>query len=302
MAELSRLSMNTITVRDRWTLAQCIEGCARHGISIIDPWRDKIAEYGLANAVRHLRDAGVRVGGVCRGGLFTAGDFLAAMEENRRAIDETAALGADCLVVLAGGLPAGSKDLPGARAFVADALAEILPHARAAGVTLALEPLHPMTCADRCVLSTTAQALQLAEALGDGVGIALDVYHIWWDPALEASIAAAAGRIAAFHVCDWLVPTRSLVFDRGMMGDGVIDISRIRALVDRAGYSGPIGVEIMSQEDWWQRDPDEVLRIAKERFAACVMDAFGNRRVVFRLIFEQFVTHSRYHTNFLTRS
>jgi len=270
MAEFSRLSMNTITVRDRWPLPQCIEGCARHGIFIIDPWRDKIADYGLANAVRHFRDAGVRVSGVCLGGLFTAGDYRAAIEENRRAIDEAAALAADCLVVVAGGLPAGSKDLPAARAMVADALAEILPHARAAGVTLALEPLHPMTCADRSVLATTAQALQLAERLGDGVGIALDVYHTWWDPALEASIAAAAGRIAAFHVCDWLVPTRDLVFDRGMMGDGVIDIPRIRALVEEAGYRGSIAVEIMSQHDWWQRDPDEVLRIATERFETCV--------------------------------
>jgi sugar phosphate isomerase/epimerase len=267
MAELSRLSMNTITVRDQWTLAQCIEGCARHGISTIDPWRDKIADYGLANAVRHFRDAGVRVSGVCRGGLFTAGDFQAAIEENRRAIDEAAALGADCLVIVVGGLPAASKDLPSARAIVAEALAKILPYARAAGVTLALEPLHPMTCADRSVLATTAQALRLAEALGEGVGLALDVYHIWWDPALEASIAAAAGRIAAFHVCDWLVPTRDLALDRGMMGDGVIDIFRIRSLVDAAGYQGPIGVEIMSERDWWRRDPDEVLGVSKARFA-----------------------------------
>jgi len=267
MADLARLSMNTITVRDQWTLAQCIEGCARHGISSIDPWRDKLSEYGLANAARHFRDAGVGVSGVCRGGLFTAGDHQAAFEDNRRAIDEAASLGADCLVIVVGGLQAGSKNLQGARSLVTDALAKILPYARAAGVTLALEPLHPMTCADRSVLSTTAQALGIAEALGEGVGLALDVYHIWWDPDLERSIAAAAGRIAAFHVCDWLVPTRDLVFDRGMMGDGVIDISRIRALVDAAGYQGPIGVEIMSERDWWRRDPDEVLGIAKQRFA-----------------------------------
>ena len=267
MAELSRLSLNTVTVREQWSLAQCIEGCARHGIRSIDPWRDKLAEYGLANAVQHFRDAGVRVSGVCRGGLFTAGD---SEDENRRAIDEAAALGADCLVIVTGGLPAGSKDLPAARAIVAGALAELLPYARAAGVTLALEPLHPMTCADRSVLATTAQALHLAKLLGDGVGLALDVYHIWWDPDLEASIAAAAGRIAAFHVCDWLVSTRDLVFDRGMMGDGVIDIPRIRALVEQAGYRGPIGVEIMSQQDWWRRDPDEVLRIAGERFTTRV--------------------------------
>jgi sugar phosphate isomerase/epimerase len=263
MADLARLSLNTITVRDQWTLAQCIEGCARHGIGWIEPWRDKIAEYGLQNTARHLRDAGVSVSGVCRGGLFTTG----APEDNRRAIDEAAALGAPNLVIVAGGLPAGSKDLPGARRIVVEALAALTPYARAAGVALALEPLHPMSCADRCVISTTVQALELARPLD--LQVALDVYHIWWDPALSASIAAAAGRIAAFHVCDWLVPTRDTVFDRGMMGDGVIDIPRIRALVDSAGYSGPIGVEILSH-DWWKRDPDEVLRIAKARFSACV--------------------------------
>jgi sugar phosphate isomerase/epimerase len=216
-----------------------------------------------------VREAGLHVSGICRGGLFTAGEYRAAIEDNRRAIDEAAALAADCLVIVAGGMPAGSKDLPAARGIVADALAELLPYARAAGVTLALEPLHPMTCADRSVLSTTAQALALARSLGDEVRLALDVYHIWWDPALEASIAAAAGRIAAFHVCDWLVPTRDTLFDRGIMGDGVIDIPRVRALVEGAGYTGPIGVEILSN-DWWKRDPDEVLRIARERFAACV--------------------------------
>lgn len=269
MADLSRLSLNTITVRDRWTLAQCIEGCARHGIRNVEPWRDKIAECGLVNAARHLRDAGLHVSGICRGGLFTAGDYKAAIEDNRRAIDEAAALDADCLVIVAGGLPAGSRDLPAARTIVADALAELLPYARKAGVALALEPLHPMTCADRSVLSTTAQALVLAQSLGDDVQLVLDVYHIWWDPALESSMAAAAGRIAAFHVCDWLVPTRDTLFDRGMMGDGVIDIPRIRALVEAAGYTGPIGVEILSH-DWWKRDPDGVLRLTKERFAACV--------------------------------
>ncbi len=269
MADLARLSLNTVTVRDRWTLAQCIEGCARHGIRWIEPWREKIAEYGLANAVRHLRDAGISASGVCRGGLFTAGDTRAAIEENRRAIDETAALGANGLVIVAGGLPDGSKDLPAARRIAADALAELTPYAHAAGVALVLEPLHPMTCADRCVISTTAQALALARSLGDTVRVALDVYHIWWDPALEASIAAAAGRIGAFHVSDWLVPTRDTVFDRGMMGDGMIDIPRIRALVERAGYDGPISVEILSS-DWWARDPDDVLRIARERFAAVV--------------------------------
>ena len=264
MADPGRLSLNTITVREQWSLAQCIEGCARHGIPAIGPWRDKLAEMGLAAAARQIRDAGLKVSGLCRGGMFHLPD---AIEDNRRAIDEAAAIGAPCLVMVCGGLPAGSKDLAGARRRVEDGVAEILPQARAAGVTIALEPLHPMTCADRSVLSTTAQALAMAERLGEGVGLALDVYHIWWDPDLADSVQRAAGRIAAFHVCDWLVPTQDLVLDRGMMGDGVIDVPGIRALMEAAGYDGLIEVEIMSARDWWGRDPDEVLQVVKERFA-----------------------------------
>lgn len=265
MADLSRLSLNTITVR-QWTLAQCIEGCARHGIPGISPWRDKLVEMGVAAAVRQIRDTGLRVSGLCRGGMFTQ---PGAIEDNRRAIDEAHALGADCLVMVCGGLAPGSKDVAGARQMIEDGLAEVLPHARAAGVTLALEPLHPMTCADRSVLNTTAQALDLAERLGAGVGLALDVYHIWWDPALEAALSRARGRIAGFHVCDWLVPTRDLVFDRGMMGDGVIEIAELRGRVEAAGFDGMIEVEIMSQQDWWTRDGDAVLRAVKERFEFC---------------------------------
>ena len=264
MADLARLSLNTITVREQWSLRQCIEGCARHGIRAIGPWRDKLAEMGVAAAARQIRDAGLRVSGLCRGGMFQLPD---AIEDNKRAIDEAAALGAACLVMVCGGLPPGSKDLAGARRRVEDGLAEILPHARAAGVTLALEPLHPMTCADRSVLSTAAQALAMAQRLGDGVGLALDAYHIWWDPDVAESVAQARGRIAGFHVCDWLVPTRDLVLDRGMMGDGVIDVAGLHALVGAAGYAGMIEVEIMSARDWWQRDPDEVLRVMKARFS-----------------------------------
>jgi sugar phosphate isomerase/epimerase len=144
----------------------------------------------------------------------------------------------------------------------------MLPHARAAGVALALEPLHPMTCADRCVLSTLAQALDWADALGEGVGVAVDAYHVWWDPALADSIARAAGRILAYHVCDWRLPTRDLVFDRGMMGDGAIDLLSIRAMVEAAGYAGDIEVEILSTE-WWGKPAEDVLVMIRERFARC---------------------------------
>ncbi len=273
MADLARLSLNTVTVREQWDLPQAIEGCVRHAIPAIAPWRDKLAAYGLGNAVRHIRDAGLAVSSLCRGGMFTAADAagrMAAIDDNRRAIDEAAALGAQSLIMVVGGLPPGSKDLPGARAQVRDGLAAVLPHARAAGVGLALEPLHPMACADRAVLSTAAQALTLAEALGDGVGVALDCYHVWWDPALAGSIAACAGRILGFHVSDWRLETRDTVFDRGMMGDGVIDLCGIRGMVEAAGYHGLIEVEIMSRLDWWQRDPDAVLRMVQERFASAV--------------------------------
>jgi len=266
------LSLNTITVRDAWGLAQCIEGCARHGIEGISPWRDVLAAMGVEAAARHLRDAGLTVTGLCRGGMFSAADEAgrrAAVEDNRRAIAEAHTIGAKALVMVCGGLPVGSRDLPGARAMVRDGLAAILPEARAAGVTLALEPLHPMTCADRSVLSTLGQALDLCDELGAGTGVAVDVYHVWWDPDLERQMARATGRIAAFHVCDWLVPTRDLVLDRGMPGDGCIDIRAIRGMAERSGYQGFCEVELLSR-DWWARDPDEVLEVLKARHAtAC---------------------------------
>ncbi|MBX6375391.1 MAG: sugar phosphate isomerase/epimerase, partial [Acetobacteraceae bacterium] len=181
MPQPGPLSLNTVTVRERWDLAACIEGCARYGIPGISPWRDKVAEMGLARAARRIRDAGLVVTGLCRGGLFPAADAAGrrrAIEDNRRAIEEAHALDAACLVVIGGGLPPGSKDLPGAREMLRDGLHAVLDEARAAGVTLALEPLHPMTCADRSVLTTLAQALDLCDELGAGVGVAVDVYHV----------------------------------------------------------------------------------------------------------------------------
>lgn len=265
--DLARLSLNTITLR-QWSLAQCIEGCARHGIPAISPWRDKLAEMGTAASARAIRDAGLHVSGLCRGGMFTPVPLADAIEDNRRAIDEAHALGADCLVMVCGGLLPGSRNIAAARARIEEGLHAILPYARAAGVTLALEPLHPMTAADRSVLNTVAQALALADRLGEGVALALDAYHIWWDPALRETVAACAGRIAAYHVCDWLVPTTDLVQDRGMMGDGAIDLVALSAMMDAAGYRGFVEVEIMSARNWWARDGDEVLRIMSERFAS----------------------------------
>jgi len=193
-----------------------------------------------------------------------------AYDENRRAVDEAAAIDARCLVMVCGGLPDGSKDMADARKQVADGLERMLPYARDAGVPVAIEPLHPMTAADRACVNTLEQALDLCDALGDGVGVAVDVYHVWWDPKLEGQIARAGSRILGFHVCDWLVPTVDLVWDRGMMGDGVIDIPRIRGWVEAAGYRGFNEVEIFSERNWWQRDPEEVVDTCIERYAKYV--------------------------------
>jgi sugar phosphate isomerase/epimerase len=263
------LSINLATVREQWNLRQAVEACARHGVRAVDPWRNQVAAAGLAEACRIVEANGMRVTGYCRGGMFPAADAAgrrAAIDDNRRAVDEAAALGAECLVLVVGSLPQGSRDIDGARAMVADGIAAVLPHARACRVPLALEPMHPMYAADRACVNTLAQALDLCDQLGDGMGVAIDVYHTWWDPDLARQIARAGKRILAYHVCDWLVPTRDLLVDRGMMGDGVIDLPGIRRMIEAAGYRGTQEVEIFSAENWWKRPGDEVLKTCIERF------------------------------------
>ena len=257
------LSLNTATVRKQWSLAQIIDGCARHAIRGISPWRDQVALMGLRDAAAAIRSHGLTVTGLCRGGFFTAKDWR---DDNRRAIEEAHELRAQCLVLVVGGLPQGSKDLRGARERVREGIAAILPEAREAGVPLAIEPLHPMQAAERACINTLEQALDICEALGNGIGVAVDVYHVWWDPKLEAQIRRAGKRVLAYHICDWLVPTRDLLNDRGMMGDGVVDLALIRSWIEATGYAGFQEVEIFS-EHWWNRDPDEVLEICKERVA-----------------------------------
>ena len=259
------LSINLATVRQQWNLREAVEACVRHGITAVDPWRDQVAAIGLDVAVRAIKDNGMRVTGYCRGGMFTSPD---AIDDNRRAIDEAAALGAECLVLVVGGLPKGSRDIVAARQMVADGLAAILPHSRANKVPLAIEPLHPMYAGDRSCVNTLKQALDLCALMGEGTGVAIDTYHVLWDPELDAQIARAGRekRILAYHICDWLIPTRDMLLDRGMMGDGVIDLPRIRALVVAAGYRGFTEVEIFSAADWWKRPGDEVLRTCIERY------------------------------------
>ena len=273
-----RISLNTATVRPQWTLRECIEGCARHGIGAIAPWRDKLAECGIAEAARLISDHGLRVSGLCRGGMLPAADAAgrqAAIDDNRRAVDEAAAIGAACLVLVVGGLPQGSKDIADARRQVQDGIAAVLDHARDAAMPLAIEPLHPMYAADRACVNTLGHALDICDAVagpdGDGIGVAVDVYHVWWDPDLANQIARAGQqRLLAFHVCDWLVPTTDLLLDRGMMGDGVIDIPAIRAEVTAAGFAGDVEVEIFSAENWWKRDADDVLATVIDRCATAV--------------------------------
>jgi sugar phosphate isomerase/epimerase len=266
------LSINSMTVKP-WSLEQLVEGCARAGISAISPWRDIVQACGAERAGKLIRAHGLTVTGLCRGGMFPAADEAgrrAALEDNRRAVDEAAAIGAQCLILVVGGLPKGSRDLAGARTQVRDGLAALLPYAREAGVPLAIEPLHPMFAADRACVNTLAHANDLCEEFGDGAGVAVDTYHVWWDPELAREIARAGRNIIAYHVNDWLVPTTDLLLDRGMMGDGVIDLRAIRAMVEAAGYRGHCEVEILSAENWWKRDPDEVLRICIERHQTVV--------------------------------
>jgi sugar phosphate isomerase/epimerase len=265
------LSINLATVRQQWNLREAVEACARHGIKAVDPWRDQVAALGLEESVRVIRANGMRVTGYCRGGMFPAADEAgrrAAIDDNKRALDEAAALGAECLVLVAGGLPKGSRDIGSARQMIQEGLAAILPHARACDVPLAIEPLHPMYAGDRSCVNTLAQALDLCDVLGAGTGVAIDAYHVWWDPDLAAQIARAGAnnRILAYHICDWLVPTRDLLLDRGMMGDGVIELPRIREMVHHAGYRGLTEVEIFSAENWWKKPGDDVLRTCIERF------------------------------------
>jgi sugar phosphate isomerase/epimerase len=269
------LSLNTATVREQWDLRQAADGCVRHGIAGIAPWRNQVQALGPKEAGTLIRDHGLAVSGYCRAGLFTAPDAAgrqAAIDDNFRAIDEAAAIGAQCLVILGGGLPEGSKDLAGARAQVHDGIAAILPHTRGAGVPLAIEPLHPMYATERCCVNTLSQANDLCDAIAPDdpiLGVAVDVYHVHWDPDLAREVARAGPRILAFHVCDWLAPTRHMLLDRGMMGDGLIDIPHIRGLVEATGYDGLVEVEIFS-EHWWRREPDLVLRTVAERYGNVV--------------------------------
>ncbi|HJP79856.1 MAG TPA: sugar phosphate isomerase/epimerase family protein [Pseudonocardiaceae bacterium] len=270
---MARLSLNQATTK-RWSVAEAVEGCVSAGIPAIGLWREPVAEIGVDQAKKLVDAAGLRVSSLCRGGFFTAtepGRRRAAIEDNRRAIDEAATLGTGTLVLVVGGLPEGSRDLPGARAQVADAIGELADYALDAGVRLGLEPLHPIYCADRAVLSTLDQALDIAEDI-PAAGVIVDAFHIWWDPNVLGAIARAGERILSFQVCDWVLPLPAdPLLARGMMGDGHIDFRALRRAVDAAGYTGDIEVEIFNA-DIWAAPGDEVLATMARRYVTEVVD------------------------------
>ena len=266
---LARLSLNQVTTR-RLSLPEAVRACAEAGIPGIGLWRDRVEEAGGGAARRLIRDAGLTVTSLCRGGFFTAATAqrrAAALSDNRAAVDQAAEVGAPVLVLVCGGLPDGSRDLCGARGMVTDAIAELAPYAASHGVRLAIEPLHPMFCADRSVVSTIAQALDIAELFPPGqVAVMVDAYHVWWDPGLEAQITRAAGRNAGFQLSDWVLPLPAdMLLGRGHIADGCIDFRRLDRGVRDAGYDGWTEVEIMNA-DVWAAPADQTLSLVTSRY------------------------------------
>ena len=271
---LERLSLNQATVK-HLSLADAVALCVRHDIPAIGLWRDRVAETGLAGAVAAVRAAGLHVSSLCRGGFFTragpedADGLAAARADNRAAVREAADLEADTLVLVCGGLVPGRRDLGLARRMVTDAIGDLVPEAQRLGVRLGVEAMHPMFCADRSVIASLGEAVDLALGFpADAVGVVVDTYHVWWDARVAAEIARAAGRIAGYQVCDWVLPLPAdPLLGRGHLGDGVIDFGPVSAAVIAAGYRGYVEVEIFNA-DVWDAPPDRTAAVVRERFAA----------------------------------
>ncbi len=267
-----RLNIHQVTL-NQCDFRQSVECFARHGVRKTAVWREKLDAAGLDDAVRILDDNGVETESLCPGGFLTEitdapNDPMT--ENNRRWLDQAAALGARSMVTITGGFTGGSKDMDAARARAVAGLRRLVPIARAAGVKLALEPLHPMVCGNRSILSTVAEALEILDEVDaeDTVGLAVDSYAVWWEPGLRQSLERAGQRILNLHVSDWLPETRSVRFDRGMPGDGIIENAKIRHWAEQSGYAGAVEVEIFSSEDWWTREPDEVVTTILDRMEA----------------------------------
>ncbi|MFV0252847.1 MAG: sugar phosphate isomerase/epimerase family protein [Beutenbergiaceae bacterium] len=286
MTDLRRLALNTATTKNL-TLAEAVDAAARAGLGAIGPWRDRVAEVGAERAAKIIADAGLACSSLCRGGFMTATDdegSAAALADNRAAIVEAATLGTSELVLVVGGLPAcsepggpalpdGDKQLVAARQRVGDRLGELVPFATEHGVRLVLEPLHPMFAADRAVLSTLGQCLDLAGAFPpEAVGVLVDTYHVWWDPQLQQQIerAGATGRLALYQVCDWLLPLAAdPLLSRGYMGDGYIDFPTITRWVAEAGYTGAVEVEIFNA-NIWAESADQIVATMAQRYTKLV--------------------------------
>ncbi len=263
---MDRFSFNQATAK-HWPLEEVVKGCAAAGVRNVGLWREPVAEHGLERSVALVRDAGLSVTSLCRGGFFGADGWL---DDNRRAVDEAAALGAPALVLVCGGL--FGRPLAEARARVAAGLEALAPHALAAGVTLAVEPMHPMFCADRSVVASLAGALELCEPFPPAaVGITLDTYHVWWDERVFELIAAAGERIACFQLADWVVPLPAdVLVGRGLPGTGHVDFAPLLAAVAAAGYTGPIEVEVFDA-NLWARPGEDILRETIAAYRAVVI-------------------------------
>jgi sugar phosphate isomerase/epimerase len=270
--DLDRLAINQITVKS-WGFEDTVQGLARHGIGWLGAWLGPVQEYGVERAAKLLREHDIRVSSVCRAGFFTGknpdGGGL-DRAANERAVDVTAALGCDVLYLVAGGVR-DDLDLATSRQAVVDGIAELVPYAASAGVRLAVEPLHPTMCAERSVVVTLDQSLDIVERFDPAhVGLAVDTYNVWWDPNLHAALARAGERVISYQVCDWLVPQPHPLFGRGLPGEGAIDIPGVTRAVDAAGYRGPIEIEIFN-EAVWAADPDDVLSAVTGGFQRSVL-------------------------------
>ncbi|MFD3875511.1 sugar phosphate isomerase/epimerase family protein [Streptomyces sp. NPDC058623] len=267
----ARLSLNQETIR-QWSLPDLVAGCTAAGVAAVGLWREPVRGFGVRETAKLLSGAGLRVSSLCRGGFFTAADpagRAAALQDNRRAVEEAAEVGADVLVLVAGGLPPGERDLVGARQRIVDVLGDLVPWAAGFGVRLGIEPLHPMFAADRCVVSTLGQALDIAEQFpAERVGVVADSYHLWWDERLPGELrrAGAGGRIVSVQVADWVTPLpEGVLLGRGQLGDGCVDLRGFRELADAAGYRGPVEVEIF-HSGLWAREGSEVLEEVVDRY------------------------------------
>jgi sugar phosphate isomerase/epimerase len=272
-AELSRLSLNQRTTAS-WSLPEAIQGCLDAGLGGIGIWREQLADVGLDEACRLVAESGLRVTSLCRGGFFTTADPVeaeAAEASNREAIDETAGLNAATLVLVAGGLPPGDRDLEAARDRATRAVERLVPYAHERGVTLGIEPMNPIYAADRGVISTLGQALDIAERFDAAdVGVVVDTFHLWWEPGIADQLRRAGPRIVSYQISDWITPLPAdTLLARGMMGEGHIDFPTFTRAVASAGYRGDIEVEIFNA-DLWAAPPATVVETMADRYLQLV--------------------------------